>query len=398
MPSSDRRTWASVHLDLIRGLAALVVVAGHARSLFFNGLTAEAPSQSDGGPFFVPAGTGVIPMTIGREAVMVFFVLSGFLVGGSVLRQIASGTWAWRDYIIKRLARLWVVLIPVMFIGVAVDVLGRAYFAGPGSLYSAPDGQGYVNPWTFASGLSWRTLMGNIVFLQDIFVPMPGTNLALWSLANEFWYYMAFPALVIALSARFSVIQRALFAMLCLAILVMVGIHTSFLFLIWIFGATVAVLPCWFPKILTVTISVVTGICFVTIFLFIKNIVHGSYASELIIGLSFSIFLYAIKFNIAKEIGVFYEKISSYLSNISYTLYVSHLPVMVFMTNIYNSPWERHPLSFLYFSEFISVIVVSIAWATVLYRLFEARTDTVRRFAQRALFGRSTALPHEPRL
>src|SRR5262245_43740160 len=93
----------SVHLDVIRGVAAVAVLGGHIRGLFFaeyNQLAAH--------PLWVTVMYGVT--SLGHQAVMVFFVLSGFLVGGSVLKNLDN--WSWRDYLINRLTRLYVVLLP----------------------------------------------------------------------------------------------------------------------------------------------------------------------------------------------------------------------------------------------------------------------------------------------
>ena len=48
----------------------------------------------------------------GHTAVIVFFLLSGYFVGGSVLRQVEAGTWSWQRYLTERMSRLWIVLIP----------------------------------------------------------------------------------------------------------------------------------------------------------------------------------------------------------------------------------------------------------------------------------------------
>ena len=40
---------------------------------------------------------------------------------------------------------------------------------------------------------SWLTFLGNLTFFQNIYVPAFGSNGPIWSLANEFWYYIVFP-------------------------------------------------------------------------------------------------------------------------------------------------------------------------------------------------------------
>jgi peptidoglycan/LPS O-acetylase OafA/YrhL len=90
-------------------------------------------------------------ITIGHEAVMVFFVLSGFLVGGGVLNLMSRDAWFWRDYLIKRLTRLWIVLTSALFFRFAPDLGGSYLFSGSASIYSSPAGQPYVgtsNLWT----------------------------------------------------------------------------------------------------------------------------------------------------------------------------------------------------------------------------------------------------------
>ena len=65
---------------------------------------------------------------LGHQAVVVFFVLSGYLVGGSVLTAYQSGRWSWAAYALRRLTRLWVVLLPALIITLAVDGLGHTWF------------------------------------------------------------------------------------------------------------------------------------------------------------------------------------------------------------------------------------------------------------------------------
>jgi peptidoglycan/LPS O-acetylase OafA/YrhL len=155
-----------------------------------DGLTPTANS--------VPQGKGQI--TIGNEAVMIFFVLSGYLVGGGVLRALSRNTWSWRDYLIKRLTRLYVVLIPALLLGVALDFAGLYLRPSPTSIYAGPPGQTLLHD--VADRLTLPVIAGNAVFLQGARVRTAGTNVSLWSLTNEFWYYIAFQVLLLALSKK----------------------------------------------------------------------------------------------------------------------------------------------------------------------------------------------------
>ncbi|KAK0339081.1 hypothetical protein LTR94_036019, partial [Friedmanniomyces endolithicus] len=76
----------SVYLDLVRFLAALAVVAMHVRQF---GLV-EAP--------------GADHLTLfGREAVMAFFVLSGFVIAYTTAQRRPSA----REYALARAARIY---------------------------------------------------------------------------------------------------------------------------------------------------------------------------------------------------------------------------------------------------------------------------------------------------
>jgi peptidoglycan/LPS O-acetylase OafA/YrhL len=80
--------WTDIHLDTMRGLAALVVALGHARGLSLPSFTGGSVSPEGAAQ---QATTSAGQLSIGHEAVMVFFVLSGYLVGGSVLKALSAG-------------------------------------------------------------------------------------------------------------------------------------------------------------------------------------------------------------------------------------------------------------------------------------------------------------------
>lgn len=179
-------------LDVARGLSALLVVVGHCRAAFFPPLsTIASPSIIEIGFY---AAT-----SLGRQAVMAFFVLSGFLVGGSVIR--AGQRFRFRDYMIARLCRLWVVLIPALMFAWAVDVVIAV--TAPHALHGAFSAQWNSGPHTDVPySRSLTTFLGNIAFVQTAWVPAYRTNGPVWSLFCEFWCYVIFPLLMTGLAPR----------------------------------------------------------------------------------------------------------------------------------------------------------------------------------------------------
>ena len=79
--------------DFLRGFAAFLVVISHLRNFLFVDFSEVVnPSLFDQAFYFV---TG-----LGHQAVMVFFVLSGFFVGGSVWNKIQAKKFKIFDYLI----------------------------------------------------------------------------------------------------------------------------------------------------------------------------------------------------------------------------------------------------------------------------------------------------------
>src|SRR5580658_7990721 len=110
-------TTASVLLDAIRGIAATLVLLEHWRNAFFVDLP-QVPSHR-----MLLAGVYLL-CAAGHQAVIIFFVLSGYLISGSILRAFRRNEWTWKQYLTHRLVRLWIVLLPALVLGACWDHLG----------------------------------------------------------------------------------------------------------------------------------------------------------------------------------------------------------------------------------------------------------------------------------
>lgn len=151
-----------VALDLVRGLAALMVLLVHARGDAFVEFGALPPDQRT---HLVAVLFGLT--RLGQEAVLAFFALSGFLVGGQLIDKCRGGTFDVRIYAIDRMTRILIPLVPACIVTALVD-----YF-----LYATP-------PHAIQ-------LIANMVGLNDLVAPTLAHNIPLWSLAYEIWFYVA---------------------------------------------------------------------------------------------------------------------------------------------------------------------------------------------------------------
>src|SRR5262249_15962587 len=124
----------------------------------------------------------------------VFFVLSGYLVGGPALLRGLSGRLSAADYFCARAARLYVVLIPALTISFCAYVSAKQSLGW--EVYVASHQGPYGNDRVFLAPVGVRAAICNGLFLQTIVCSEFAGNAALWSLSNEFWYYVLFFALI----------------------------------------------------------------------------------------------------------------------------------------------------------------------------------------------------------
>ena len=386
--SSSNRfgTMSSVHLDAIRGAAALVVLLGHTRDLFFSSLTGATalPAEISSASHYFLHFAGHQPgrVTIGNEAVIIFFVLSGYLVGGSAIRDMRKQRWSWKKYLTQRSTRLWIVLLPALLFGVAVDHLGLQLFAGSHSIYSCSASESLV-PCNLAARISPRVVAANVFFLQTILVDTAGTNNALWSLANEFWYYLAFPMCLLAAQRDESKSRRALYGLALLVMGVFVGKTIFLLFFVWLLGALLSILPLRIPrKPLSLAIWVIPML-FPLWVLLVRRAHLPRYVAEWTVAIFFSALLYVVLHRTEPAEESAYKTIAGFFSRMSYSLYLVHLPLAVLLCACINTPWHPWDKSASHIAMFLLLNAVLVGFAYLFYLAFEANTEFIRH----AIFG-----------
>ena len=371
----------SIWLDVMRGLAALVVFIGHARVVLLGSIavaTGIAAVPQSGG---AAANGGVVTRaaevtSFGHEAVIVFFVMSGFLVGGGAVRAWRAGRWSAENYAIARLSRLWTVLLPVLVMTFVLDHLGYA-MAGPHSIYMGPAGQEMVFP-DQGSRMGLGTLFGNVFFVQKILTTPYGTNSPLWSLSYEFWFYVAFPFLMLLVVPGSSARARAL----CLAALAAIGLFVGqpivIYFGFWLVGVAVELAPRRMPQRVALPVAAAGSVAFVVLLAVLYKARLPLMVSDAIETAACGLLCHAIV-NLRDEVprGRF-AALAGGLAAMSYTLYLVHAPVIAFVANLLMPQWHPWPVGAAGLARFGATCVAVFVFAMAMYRVFERNTPVVR--------------------
>lgn len=356
-----------VHLDLLRGMAALAVVVGHIRGFV---LTDYGISVSKT-PWQIPM---YVAGSLGHQSVIAFFALSGFLVGGKALRDMMSGKWALGMYISARLARLWTVAVPALFFTLIIDFIGIAFgFADGyrGALYSTlSSGPSVSGP----ADHSVATFLANVAFLQTIISPVYGSNGPLWSLANEFWYYIIFPLLTSVVLVDAATWRRITAAIVSIALAWWLPFELLALGLIWCAGAGTSLLTRGRGRCIVATpFYGAAAAFFVTALISVSSIWRGM-AIDLTLGLAWAAMLPALA--VLPQVGGLYACIARWLSEISYTLYATHFPLLAAIYFIGFAPAQWAPGLGAIGAGSI-MLAATLLQATALWWCFERNTQHV---------------------
>lgn len=214
-----------VWLDMLRGMSAQLVLLGHL-SLF----------RSD---------TAVLhPAAIQTIAVVIFYILSGFLIFHTIFNKLPLASYTFTSFFIDRFCRIYPAYVAALLFVVVIDALHMHFYPLPYAEH----------------GYRYRvvTFISNLFFLQKINLHQGsfGTADQLWSLPPEWWMYMFSGYAVFTLSRKATLSWRHL------AILSLLGFApVSFLFhgnpitgvgmsALWIFGG----IACVFHRFLPVDI------------------------------------------------------------------------------------------------------------------------------------------------
>lgn len=363
-PRVSRSSTSSAFLDLARALAAIGVLLSHVKVDLF---TPYSAAEHHG------AATAVLyaVCTRGYQCVMVFFVLSGYLISSSTIRAMYRQQWSWRHYLIDRLTRLWTVLLPALVLIALWDHAGRLAFG------------------VRAQDAGLLSFLGNLAFLQGVLVRNYGGDSPLWSLAYEFWYYIIFPCVALTFLSDTRT-KRMAYAIASFALLAFVGKQIALYFLVWLLGFVPVLLAnsrlpdvCrrWRAVLLPLTASLFIGV------LFSRGVNDiQAFGYDFAVGATFAAIVGVVVFgfNEAWQGGRgLFPRTAALFAGFSYTLYLCHYPVLGFIqAAVHGSRLQPTPRG-LVLAGLIVLAVLAYAWAVSLAT--EAQTAKLRALFVRLL-------------
>jgi len=377
LKQSPVKTTAPINTSIlngIRGLAALYVLIGHARWLLWEGyiegylLHPQSYNQASKILVSLLAFFGK-----GHVAVILFFVLSGFVIHYSIIKR-EKNKLDILDYFKRRFLRIYPPLLFCMLLTLVLDLTGK-YIYGY-SIYFQSTPVPLINE-NIISNLNWITAIGNLLMVQGIYTHVWGTNGPLWSLMYEWWFYMLYPCI-------FYLYKKNRYLSYAVVWLLFI-IASNGLFDNKLASAVFNYLLCWslgalLADVLLERISLhwfIVPLVICLIELCIKG--DSPVIIDTLTGFVFTALLFALlKFKALFSLHRVFDWFNL-LGDYSYTLYVIHLPILVMINGIVlNLTGNKMPQNF--YIMFISIaFVLAVAYLVHFFTEIPFRRKIVAR-------------------
>ncbi|EGK3660522.1 acyltransferase [Escherichia coli] len=300
-----------ISFESLRGIAAIAVAMAHVFQFFLARYHPE---------YYRAVGL------VAQASVMIFFVMSGFLIGVSIQNNISkNGGFSMSTYAISRFRRIYPPLVLSLIIILLMAVIAPYVFESGAQRFATASDEFIKGRGIFY----WPSQIFSVLTFTNGLLPQ-GTpfNTPLWSLPFEAWYYV-----LAALLFTKKPFYIALAFILAYAIS---GANIKFM----IFGAV------WFAglglslvdikgKVHTVAACILTAIT--SWFAFAHGAkfiaIGGDYTMfNMWFGLAFASLTYLFILCMNLRINIIHSS-----SKYSYTLYIIHYPIIMFMIGIFES-------------------------------------------------------------
>ena len=298
----------SSYLDAVRFLAAMAVVLGHARLHVFG------PTE----PGRLSPALKVTYLTgeFSHIAVIIFFVISGYLVGGK-LYSAAKPQFVTK-YLLDRATRIYIVAIPMLTFGFATMLIQQGLF-----------GYATMPKGTICDGTIGQ-LAGSMLFIHRGFVETPCFNGPFWSLIYEVFYYLFFLAIAVAVTGSGRTRLWAIFAAVALGIYGLLEPAEMLAYsTMWLIGMAAAHQTPLKGRQLLFTAAIIFLLCLQAVLRMDNPEAKWEVPVSLVMAGSF-LLLRGQAFQVP-------ERVSSWFAigaSMSYSLYLAHVPAMNLLRGI----------------------------------------------------------------
>ncbi len=356
-------------IDLLRFIAAFLVMLAHYRGMFFVefGLLPESQQTIITQIFYLVT-------RFGEEPVLVFFVLSGFLVGGNSIHKILNNTIDVKSYFIDRFVRIF---LPLFASSVLVILI--SLFLG----YS----------------IHYSDIVGSFFSLQGVFTNCD-YNPVLWSLAYEVWFYILMGC-IMYLCKRNQSYKIIAFIALTLCLFMLIELKPLYL-LVWFIGAFAFLLPSSTFKYRSV---VIVGLLLMLPVSFVlsqltsasRSIEMGSlwflnrdFTSLFLAVIASLLVHFVISVKPSSRIAIKIDRVGTRLAKFSYTLYLTHYPLMN-LFSYFGLPKSK-VLSLESISYYVFELLVGLLVAYLIYLLSEKHTNAVKYYIRTKMSSQFTKI------
>jgi peptidoglycan/LPS O-acetylase OafA/YrhL len=371
---------SSVFLNLIRFVACEMVVVCHF-------LTKYQPA--------IGQASFRLGSTLGGVAVLLFFVLSGLLICYSSLNKLGNPLYCFRNFFVDRFSRIYSGLVPALLITAIIAAViyftNYSYFVYLCSMQSTPS----LLTFGMTLGMLERfpvAFFNSFLSSFGLSFPLPsvtpfGFNGLLWTLAIEWWIYMAFGwfvtgSLALIGKRKRSKAYRVLFFVVAAALgLVLAGLSQEFssLIIVWFVGALMMLATSSEAVRSKLSSSLAAGVLATLFVLALASAIFGAYTAfawtgqyyDVFLGLQLSVFVFVgVLLLNGNRIGrsskwLLHKRVVNWVTlgaGFSYTLFLTHYPIVIFLNGL-NLPIDRF-LMFLPILLITNLTAFSIAYFT----------------------------------
>ena len=360
-------------LDLIRFFAAFLVVICHVRCEMLKSYSLLQPESQNIGTqilYYLTSG--------GKIGVLIFFILSGYLVGGKNISRAMSGGANLKTYIIDRAVRIGLPLISSLLLVVIVDFVQGCFDT---SLLEMNDG--------LVCKHGALECVGNLFGLQGVLVGDAGG--VFWTLAYEIWFYVLIAGFIAIIAKKDAKSGGFVgYAILCVTFIVF-----SYLQFVWLSLLICGIFAYYISK------KTITKRCFcIVTILFVCSLLIMPLASEtktdrvvlpispacieITAGFLGAIFIGGIvNYAPKRRMSIKINNWGTMLASFSYSLYLTHYQVIRLMRTFGIEQYDVINAKTVFF--FLCEVLFCVLSAYLFYLLTERQTGKVKRYVRTLL-------------